>query len=639
MDVRRHVTAGRLSELFGEDAARDRRVHPHPGLAPGRRAGAGAARARDPRRARGVRRRRQRLPRRARRVASWRSSTPCSRAGGLDYRARAVDRRRLAGLAQGDGLGPARQHDRRDRPGAGAGRRTAPSEVAELYPPYPYDEQRADRRPGRGRRRRLRAGRHRARHPAARSGRRTSPADAQAACAGCATASARLPALLGRGDGIGSNGWVVDGEHSATGAAAARQRPAPRRHPARASGCRWGCTAATVSRRLPARRRRLHLLRRARRDHRPQRRHRLGVHQPRRPTSATSTSSGSSATGGSYDGAAAPAAAPATETIEVRGGDDVELTSARPRTGRCCPTSPTTSRRSASSGARDRHPAARRTDYAVSLAWTALEPPPTADAILALNLAARLGLLPGGRRRSSRARRRTSSTPTARATSATRRRAGSRSGSPATTATCRPRAGAPTTTGPATTCRSTALPSVLDPEEGFVVTANQAVIGRRATPTPHRRLGPRLPRAADPRPARGRRASSRSTRWPSSSSTTATRWRRCWCRYLLEHATCRAATTPTASELLADWDFSPVRRQRGRGVLQRRVAQPARADLPRRPARGRLARRRAAVDARWSRRCSSDPATRGGTTATTEDEVETRDDILRQAHAATPATS
>ena len=47
----------------------------------------------------------------------------------------------------------------------------------------------------------------------------------------------------------------------------------------------------------------------------------------------------------------------------------------------------------------------------------------------------------------------------------------------ATTASSRRRAGAARTTGPATTCRSTGLPHVLDPDEGFVVTANQAVIG------------------------------------------------------------------------------------------------------------------------------------------------------------------
>ena len=31
-------------------------------------------------------------------------------------------------------------------------------------------------------------------------------------------AAAQLPAMLGEGDGIGSNSWVVDGDHSATGA-------------------------------------------------------------------------------------------------------------------------------------------------------------------------------------------------------------------------------------------------------------------------------------------------------------------------------------------------------------------------------------------------------------------------------------
>ena len=47
------------------------------------------------------------------------------------------------------------------------------------------------------------------------------------------------------------------------------------------------------------------------------------------------------------------------------------------------------------------------------------------------------------------------------------------------------------------------LPSVLDPEEGFVVTANQAVIGAGLPLLPHRRLGPRLPLDPDPPGARG----------------------------------------------------------------------------------------------------------------------------------------
>ena len=63
MDVRRHATAGRLAEMFGEHRARERRVRPHHGLAPGRRAGARADQAGDPGRPRRVRRRGQRLPR------------------------------------------------------------------------------------------------------------------------------------------------------------------------------------------------------------------------------------------------------------------------------------------------------------------------------------------------------------------------------------------------------------------------------------------------------------------------------------------------------------------------------------------------------------------------------------------------
>ena len=78
MDVRRHVTAGRLSEIFGEDALETdrfirtmgwRRVAEQewPLLEPETRA-----------RAEGLRRGRQRLPRRPLARPSSRSSTPCS---------------------------------------------------------------------------------------------------------------------------------------------------------------------------------------------------------------------------------------------------------------------------------------------------------------------------------------------------------------------------------------------------------------------------------------------------------------------------------------------------------------------------------------------------------------------------------
>ena len=48
MDLRRHVTAGRLSEMFGEEHPRHRQADPHDGLAAGRRAGAARSSTRRP---------------------------------------------------------------------------------------------------------------------------------------------------------------------------------------------------------------------------------------------------------------------------------------------------------------------------------------------------------------------------------------------------------------------------------------------------------------------------------------------------------------------------------------------------------------------------------------------------------------
>ena len=91
-----------------------------------------------------------------------------------------------------------------------------PGEAAELYPPYPFGQHtpivstgavvqgRFDQNASAG------AARHR---PAAGY-----PPDARAALAGVAAGLGRLPRLLGRGAGIGSNSWVVDAAHSATGA-------------------------------------------------------------------------------------------------------------------------------------------------------------------------------------------------------------------------------------------------------------------------------------------------------------------------------------------------------------------------------------------------------------------------------------
>ena len=92
-----------------------------------------------------------------------------------------------------------------------------PEEVAELYPAYPYDghppivgqgavvdgvfEQDADD----------------GRHPQPAAARRTT-AGGRRPRAGAGRAGRGMPALVGRGDGIGSNSWVVGGERSSTGA-------------------------------------------------------------------------------------------------------------------------------------------------------------------------------------------------------------------------------------------------------------------------------------------------------------------------------------------------------------------------------------------------------------------------------------
>ena len=141
----------------------DRPLHPHHGLAPGRGAGVAAAGARDARCADGVRRGRERL---------HRGPLALRARGGVQHpgpdrprlHARGVAAGRLARLAQGDGVGPARQHGGRGRPGAalprpqrGRGRRALAGLRRRGAP--------ADRLRRRCRRRRLRAERHGQRDP------------------------------------------------------------------------------------------------------------------------------------------------------------------------------------------------------------------------------------------------------------------------------------------------------------------------------------------------------------------------------------------------------------------------------------------------------------------------------------------
>ena len=142
-----------------------------------------------------------------------------------------------------------------------------PEQVDELYPRYPYDRNApiVDRA------------------AAARAG--AAPAGASAPAALQALDAVRrgveaIPDLMGRGDGIGSNSWVGLGRAHGLRQAAAGQRPAPERLDPRHLVARWACTATTVDAGLSLRRQRVHLRRHARRGDRPQPRHRLGDDEP-----------------------------------------------------------------------------------------------------------------------------------------------------------------------------------------------------------------------------------------------------------------------------------------------------------------------------------------------------------------------
>ena len=244
---------------------RDRHVHPHHGLAPRRRPGVRTARARDAVLPRLLQRRRQRLPQGPFGDRALRG-VHRARARRSGLRARAVVRGRLPGLAQGDGVGPPRQHGPGDpahqagrHPDAGAGRGALPA--------LPLRPQPADRRDRRVRE----AGCPRTSGPghrrAAGPGRRT-PGGRRHPRADRPRQRRRLQQLggLGRAHRLGQ--------------AAARQRPAPGRLDARGL-VPDGPALHDRRGRLPLRRQRVHLRRRARRGDRAQPPDRLGVHQPR----------------------------------------------------------------------------------------------------------------------------------------------------------------------------------------------------------------------------------------------------------------------------------------------------------------------------------------------------------------------
>ena len=418
MDVRRHVTAGRLSELFGEDALETDMYVRTMGW-------------------RRVAERELRAARAGRPAPPWRrtptASTPTStdrvavRDRARVHRARArrprlppggLDAGRLARLAQGDGVGPARQHAGRDRPGADRrrGRQAARGRSSTRRTPTtstPRSSTRARSSTASSSRTPRGGTRNPQRPPFGRQARgRRWP--------GPATASTGCPRWLGRGDGhrqqrLGGRRRALHDRRAAPG-----QRPAPRRLAARASGCRWACTAATS------------------------------------PTTARSTSraSPSPACPGVIIGHNADIAWGFTNLgpdvtdlyLERVDGDTVALRRRAPAAadphrddrGRPTATTSTITVRSTDHGpllsdvadeladVGERRRSCRRPDRderGTPCRWRGRPSSraPTADAILALNRADRLGRVPGRGSPTSRRRRRTSCTPTARATSATRR--------------------------------------------------------------------------------------------------------------------------------------------------------------------------------------------------------------------------
>ncbi len=213
MDVRRHITAGRLSEMLGEDALETDKFIRTMGW---RRVAEEELSMLEPETlayleafSDGVN-------------AYIDQHTPSEMS--LEYSAaraqrsrlhrRGVDPRRLGRLAQGDGVGPARQHGGRGHRAIMAGRHSE-ADIAELFPPYPYDRHRPIVEQGA-----VVDGVYEQGAEQGGTRRPSRPPYDDAVVAALEELQAgidAMPELMGHGDGIGSNGWVVDGEHSTTG--------------------------------------------------------------------------------------------------------------------------------------------------------------------------------------------------------------------------------------------------------------------------------------------------------------------------------------------------------------------------------------------------------------------------------------
>ncbi len=182
----------------------------------------------------------------------------------------------------------------------------------------------------------------------------------------------------------------------------------------------------------------------------------------------------------------------------------------------------------------------------------------------------------------------------------------------------RGRAGTRATTGRAGSIPAD-LPAVLDPPEGFIVAANQAVTAPGTGPFLDQRLGLRLPGRADPPGARPRRSprgppdrrrvgAGPADGRPDGPGRTPS-CRRC------SPCPVKDAFTRQAVDLLRRLGRPDDRGLAGRGVPGRRSGTRCCAHLPRRPARVPVARRRRTGGTRWSTAARASRTAPGGTTA------------------------
>ncbi|MFC4782965.1 penicillin acylase family protein [Nocardioides sp. MAHUQ-72] len=468
MDVRRHATAGRLAEMFGKDALESDEMVRTMGW---RRVAERELALIKPET-------RTALEAYADGVNAYLDEHSSSQiaveytvldAGGLDYEPEpwtAVDSLSWLKAMAWDLRG--NMTEEIDRVLALAG--NSAERVAELYPPYPFAEHAPivgqgavvdgvfdqDATPG-----------------ATRNPQRPAyTAGARAALERLRHGIARMPTLLGRGDGVGSNSWVVDGDHSATGAPLLANDP----HLGTSLPGVWmqmGLHCTTVSEDCP-----------------------LDVagftfsgvpgviigHNADIAWGFTNLGPDVSdlflerveGDRWRYDGRLRPLRT-RTETIKVDGGDDVRITVRSTKHG---PLLSEVSDELEDVGA-DAQVPGRPDDeeYAVALSWTALKPAPTADAILELDLATDWD--------SFRAAASAFAVPAQNLVYADTdghigyqapgripiRKSGNDGQLPV--------AGwLPENDWTGDYVPFSGLPNVLDPDEGFIVTANQAVIGQ-----------------------------------------------------------------------------------------------------------------------------------------------------------------